>query len=297
MYTIKNILIVAMTFFLISSCNAIDNSKTTTHKVYGNCGMCKKTIEKAVAVKKIAKGEWNKETKILMLTFDSTKTNSEEILKRVGLAGYDNDLFYAPEDTYNKLHTCCQYDRRPKPSESAKTETKSEQKTESVATTPIASTPVTTANTTQAPKAEINPLNEVVNAYYDLKNALVKTDAKSASLAAKKMLSAIDAVKMESLSEKEHTLWMKLMTDIKAKTASIEKSKDIASQRKQFSPLSQNMYTLVKSMKPATPIYYQHCPMAFDGKGANWLSKESAVKNPYYGSMMLNCGKTIETIK
>lgn len=58
-----------------------------------------------------------------------------------------------------------------------------------------------------------------------------------------------------------------------------EKSKDIASQRKQFSPLSQNMYTLVKSMKPATPIYYQHCPMAFDGKGANWLSSEKAVKN------------------
>jgi len=34
-----------------------------------------------------------------------------------------------------------------------------------------------------------------------------------------------------------------------------------------------------------------------DGKGANWLSTENGVKNPYYGSQMLNCGKTIETIK
>jgi hypothetical protein len=34
-----------------------------------------------------------------------------------------------------------------------------------------------------------------------------------------------------------------------------------------------------------------------DGKGANWLSKESAIKNPYYGSQMLSCGKTVETIK
>jgi hypothetical protein len=30
---------------------------------------------------------------------------------------------------------------------------------------------------------------------------------------------------------------------------------------------------------------------------ANWLSKENAVKNPYYGSQMLTCGKTVETIK
>jgi hypothetical protein len=34
-----------------------------------------------------------------------------------------------------------------------------------------------------------------------------------------------------------------------------------------------------------------------DGKGANWLSKENAIKNPYYGSSMLSCGKTTETIK
>ena len=48
--------------------------------------------------------------------------------------------------------------------------------------------------------------------------------------------------------------------------------------------------------KNETPVYYQFCPMANDGKGANWLSKENAVKNPYYGSMMLSCGKTVETI-
>jgi hypothetical protein len=49
--------------------------------------------------------------------------------------------------------------------------------------------------------------------------------------------------------------------------------------------------------KQETPTYYQFCPMAKDGKGANWLSKENAVKNPYYGTMMLSCGKVIETIK
>lgn len=37
--------------------------------------------------------------------------------------------------------------------------------------------------------------------------------------------------------------------------------------------------------------------MANDGKGANWLSKENVIKNPYYGSEMLHCGKTVEIIK
>ena len=61
--------------------------------------------------------------------------------------------------------------------------------------------------------------------------------------------------------------------------------------------LSKNMYELIKVVKPAETVYYQFCPMANDGKGANWLSKESGVKNPYYGSQMLSCGKTVETIK
>ena len=37
--------------------------------------------------------------------------------------------------------------------------------------------------------------------------------------------------------------------------------------------------------------------MANNGKGANWLSKENKVQNPYYGSVMLTCGKVVETIK
>jgi hypothetical protein len=57
------------------------------------------------------------------------------------------------------------------------------------------------------------------------------------------------------------------------------------------------MYALMKVSKQETPTYYQFCPMANDGKGANWLSKENAVKNPYYGNQMLTCGKVVETIK
>ena len=43
-------------------------------------------------------------------------------------------------------------------------------------------------------------------------------------------------------------------------------------------------------------FYVQHCPMANDNNGADWLSKEKEIKNPYYGDKMLKCGMVSETI-
>jgi copper chaperone CopZ len=288
MYLIKTLLFVCTTFFMMSSFSAIDINKLATYKIYGSCSMCKKTIEKAGNLKNIAKVDWDKETKMAILTFDSTKTNAETILKRIGLAGYDSELFYAPDDTYAKLPTCCQYNRRPKP-ELAKAEVKTMvkdiPKAETV-TTPIVES-----------KKEINQLKPIFDNYFALKNALVKTDVKSASAFAKEILIAITLVKMENLTGKEHIVWMKLTKDLEANTTIISTLKEIEKQRTAFIGLSKNIYALLKVSKQATPTYYQYCPMANDGKGANWLSKEAKVMNPYYGSQMLNCGKVVETIK
>ena len=86
------------------------------------------------------------------------------------------------------------------------------------------------------------------------------------------------------------------LKDLKFDTEHIEETKVVGHQRDHFNTLSDNMYQLLKVSKQETPTFYQHCPMANNGKGANWLSKENAVKNPYYGSQMLTCGKTVETI-
>ena len=89
----------------------IANAKTETVKIYGNCGMCEKTIEKAAAQKGAAKADWDTDTKMAKITFDSTKTTLDDVLKRIAAAGYDSDQFRAPDDVYNNLHGCCQYDR------------------------------------------------------------------------------------------------------------------------------------------------------------------------------------------
>ena len=102
---------------------------------------------------------------------------------------------------------------------------------------------------------------------------------------------------MDMLSTDEHFVWMKVLKTIKEDTANIANTKDAKKQRDHFDTLSLNTYALMKVSKQETPTYYQFCPMANNGKGANWLSKENTIKNPYYGSMMLSCGKVVETIQ
>ena len=279
-----------------TACNAqIKNAKTESVKIFGNCGMCETTIEKAGNKKKIAKVDWNKDTKMATITYDTKKTNQDAILKRIALSGYDSDKFLAPDDVYAKLPGCCQYDRVKKVV--AKTETP---KVEAKVDDHSGHNHSTTATTTEKPaetKQDVQQLKAVFDNYFAVKDALVKTDGNTSSTKAKELLTAVNAVKMDKLTSEEHTVWMKVMKDLAFDAEHIADTKDASHQRDHFMSLSKNMYALIKVSKTETPTYYQFCPMANDGKGANWLSKENAVKNPYYGNQMLTCGKVVETIK
>jgi len=268
----------------ISSCMAqIPHSKTESVKIYGNCGMCEETIETAGNIKKIAQVDWNKDSKMATITYDSTKTNQDAILKRIALAGYDSDKFLAPDDVYDKLPGCCQYERA--------------NKTAIVTTTVIEDNAVNNQETIVEQQQEVNQLIALFENYFGLKDALIKSDGKVASSSAKNLLEKINAVKMDQLSTEEHTVWMKVLSSVKSNTDKIAATTNVEKQRVAFMALSANFYDLLQVSKQEYAIYYQNCPMYNDGKGANWLSKENAVKNPYYGSQMLTCGKTVETIK
>lgn len=276
-------MVTIMALSMTSTFGQIKNKTTETVKIYGNCGMCEKTIEKAGTTKKIASVDWDKDTKMATLTFDAKKTSKDEILKKIALAGYDSDSFLAPDDVYANLHGCCQYDREAKipVEESAAKMNHSIDKT-----------------TTQTEEAiDLTALEAVYEIYFEVKDELVQTEAATTSAKAKQLKIALDKVKMGELQHDVHTVWMKVMNDLKSNTDKIANATDIEKQRASFISLSENMYQLMKVSKTEEPIYFQHCPMANNGKGANWLSKEIQVKNPYYGSKMMSCGKTIETIK
>ncbi len=267
----------------------VSNTETETVKVYGNCEMCEKTIEKAAYKKSISKADWNEKTKMAVITYNSKKTTLDAVLKNIALAGYDNQRFLAPDAAYNKLPDCCKYSR--------------EKKQTMVVTNPVKDTTPKQGNTNHqhhgmnSAAQGTNQLMAIFESYFSLKDALVKTDGNTASAKAKELENAINAVKMEKLPMDVHNVWMKVFNKLREDAEHMNETKDISHQRDHFMSLSKNMYELVKVAKPAESVYYQFCPMANDGKGANWLSKESGIKNPYYGSQMLTCGKTVETIK
>ena len=285
-------ILVAVTV-LLSSINIfaqIKNSKTETIKIYGNCDMCKSNIEKAGNLKNVAQVDWNKDTKIATLNYDEKKTNQDEILKRIALAGYDSEKFLAPDDVYAKLPECCQYKRELKPVamvNNADIAKKSEHGNHNH----------NEMNMTNSKQQNQSPLKSVFENYFSLKDALIKSDGPSASTKALVLTKAIQSVDMAKLSTEEHTVWMNVMKELSFDAEHISDTKDTIHQRDHFTSLSDNMYKVMKVTKQDTPVYYQHCPMFNNGKGANWLSKEEAVKNPYYGSQMLNCGSTVETLK
>lgn len=259
----------------------IKNAKTETYKVAGNCDMCKNTIETAANKKGIASAEWDKDKKVLNLTYDSKQTTASEVLKRVAYAGYDNEQFLAPDDAYAKLPGCCHYDRMKKET--------------SVAANP-ANEPKESETVVNEQEKE-NLLSGVYDHYFALKDALVKDDSKTASAKALALAKTIGEVDMKSMSSEEHAAWMNVSGELLMHAEHIGETKDIAHQREHFSQLSQKIYALTATFKPGETTYLQHCPMYNDGKGADWLSKENTVKNPYYGSSMLTCGKTTKTIK
>ena len=285
----KNIMVATFVLLSITINAQIKNAKTETVKIYGNCGMCETKIENAGNIKKVAKVDWDQDSKMATLTYDSTKTNSDEILKRIALVGYDSDKFLAPDDVYDNLHGCCQYDRV------AKVPVKEEIKVEE--TTEIHNNHVNHNETSKMVLQEVNQLKVVFDNYFVVKDAMISSDGNATSIASKELFTAINNVKMDKLDMDVHMVWMKVVNQIKKDTELISKSKDINKQRNHFTTLSKDIYSLLKVAKYEVPVYFQHCPMYNDGKGANWLSKENAVKNPYYGSMMLTCGKTVETIK
>jgi len=87
-------------------------SQTESFKVWGNCGMCEKTIEGSLKVSGVSKAEWNKETKMITVTFNSKKITLVQIHKNIASVGYDTESETASDEVYNKLHGCCKYERK-----------------------------------------------------------------------------------------------------------------------------------------------------------------------------------------
>jgi periplasmic mercuric ion binding protein len=114
MKTLSLCAVILFSVFSTTSIQAQTSIKKETLKVWGNCGMCKKTIEKSAITAGAKTASWNEETHQLKVAYSPAKTSAEKIQKAVAASGYDTQDFVANDKAYDNLHSCCQYERKDK---------------------------------------------------------------------------------------------------------------------------------------------------------------------------------------
>ena len=137
-------------------------------------------------------------------------------------------------------------------------------------------------------------LSPILSLYYNVKDALVNSDAKAASAKAGDLTKTINSIDLKTLPAAEQSALGSLKDKLVSDANNISANGNIEKQKGYFSSLSTNIYSLAKVVKLSDqPVYQAYCPM----KKAYWLSNEAAIKNPYYGKQMLGCGKVSDTLK
>lgn len=137
--------------------------------------------------------------------------------------------------------------------------------------------------TQMAPEFNNENLANVYERYVEVKEALVNSNFGEARSAAKKLGDALGEVDGSDGAKKA--------------AKDIAGSNNLESQRESFSKLGLAMEPLLKGKLTSGKIYKDFCPMALGGKGAYWLSSLKEIRNPYYGSKMLSCGKVTEVME
>ena len=137
----------------------------------------------------------------------------------------------------------------------------------------------------------------IVTDYLSLKNALASDNDKAAANAGKKLLGTLNKVDMKTIPADKHKEFMEIFESAKENAEHIgENAGKIDHQREHLASLSEDLKDLVSLFGTSQTLYQDHCPMFNDGKGAVWFSENKEIKNPYYGSKMISCGKVQQTI-
>jgi copper chaperone CopZ len=88
------------------------SATTASVRIYGNCGMCKRTIEGALnGVEGVHSAEWDIKSGMLAVVYEADKVSEDDIKAKVAAVGYDSDTHRAADEVYAALHGCCQYER------------------------------------------------------------------------------------------------------------------------------------------------------------------------------------------
>lgn len=150
-----------------------------------------------------------------------------------------------------------------------------------------------------ADKKTRDQMTSVYSKYKEVKDALYNNDAELTRTKVTEMKLSLDTKSIGELSPSDIDLWNTAAFGIRKYLDSMESSKNIKDQRLYFGELSEAVAQAIKAFHVnEKEIYLQHCPMAKNGKGADWLSSSEKIDNPFYGKddEMKRCGEVKEKI-
>jgi Cu(I)/Ag(I) efflux system membrane fusion protein len=152
-------------------------------------------------------------------------------------------------------------------------------------------------------RKKVNPLHqeayqEVIHHYWKLKDAFVESDSIAVRAIAGDLHRSAQKVPSTVKAEESRQLWMPRQESLEQATQKIMNEDELDQQRVAFEEISNSLIFLHRHFKLSNDtLYVQHCPMAFDNEGADWISQEEKIRNPYFGDKMLKCGSVEEVFQ
>ena len=150
--------------------------------------------------------------------------------------------------------------------------------------------------TVETPEAFKTQLSSLSDKYLLLKDAFVETNAAAAKDAAKTFLKELKNVDMTVIKSEAHQYWMQQLAALRRHGKKITMLEGVEIQRQQFEFLTDAMINSITAFGTKNKLFVQFCPMAFDNKGADWISDVGEVQNPYFGDKMMKCGLVTDTL-
>ncbi len=133
----------------------------------------------------------------------------------------------------------------------------------------------------------------LVPAYLGWQHALFKDQLKEAIESKKQLIEKAKALMKElhgAKSPEASIKWIHDFLDILGGTG----DKNLEAQRRGFFKVSNSLIEISGSNSWRDKYFRIHCPMAFDGEGADWLQEGENVRNPYFGKKMPSCGSVVK---
>ncbi|NBC25057.1 MAG: DUF3347 domain-containing protein, partial [Bacteroidetes bacterium] len=152
-------------------------------------------------------------------------------------------------------------------------------------------------------RLKMNPLHqeatqEVIRVYLELKDALVNSDAAKGKKAAAGLYEELRRVPGTIQQPEQRERWLEVQKIAENSAKKISESVELAVQRIAFEDLSRAFIFWLRHFQvDFDTIYLQYCPMAFDFAGADWISSQEEIRNPYFGDEMLKCGSVEEVFE